>query len=114
MAKSFRLKVKQRNIVVVVTPGVSLLDVAGPCDVFNFACQIAREEKLHQAAYQIILASVTRAHRATTAPGVVLANLTPVWEISEAIDTLIIAGSPVARLEKSDEAFYRWLREAHK
>jgi transcriptional regulator GlxA family with amidase domain len=114
MIQSFRSKAKQKNIVVVVTPGVALLDIAGPCDVFNFANQIAREEKLHPEAYLIIMASATRAHRATTGPGVVLANLIPVWEITAAIDTLIIAGSPVARLEKPDEAFYQWLREAHK
>ncbi len=114
MKMTTRPKAKQRNIVVVVTPGVSLLDIAGPCDVFNFASNIAKEENIHEAAYNIILASATRASRALTAPGVMLANLIPVWEITVAIDTLIIAGSPVARLEKPDEPFYKWLREAHK
>lgn len=98
-------KRKPRTIVILALPGVQLLDVAGPLDVFAEANVQAGQE-----AYALLVAAAE--------PGPIRSSsgvrLTPDRIIDrgfqESIDTLLIAGCPNAADVPADGMVIDWLR----
>jgi transcriptional regulator GlxA family with amidase domain len=95
-----------RTIAMLVSPGVQLLDLSGPLDVFAEA-----NIQAGHAAYRLrVVASVTG--DITSSSGV---RLVPDYTIgrgrSEPIDTLLVAGSPRAVHARADPAVTQWLRD---
>jgi len=96
---------KLRVMAVVATPGVQMLDVAGPLDVFAEANVQARRE-LYQP--RVI---ATRPGELRGSSGVRLAADTTVARSgAERFDTLLVAGSPHAADEHHAPAMLEWLR----
>src|SRR5258708_5605774 len=99
-------KASTRTIAILAMPGVQLLDVSGPLDVFA--------EANVQAG-----SNVYRLRIVTSAPGEIEsssgARLLPDYVVSdpvdEAIDTLLVAGAPNAADIRPNPATINWLRE---
>lgn len=79
-----------KRIVIVVYPGVTLLDAAGPAQVFSSANDMLRRDG-RDPAYDLILAS-PRGGAITTDTGIVVQSLALASLSEQAIDTMIISG----------------------
>lgn len=96
---------KPRIMAVVATPGVQMLDVAGPLDVFAEA-----NVQAHRELYQPRVIA-TRSGELRSSSGVRLAADTTVARAAaERFDTLLVAGSPHAAEEHHAPAVIEWLR----
>ncbi|HKU98473.1 MAG TPA: GlxA family transcriptional regulator [Vineibacter sp.] len=99
------MRATTKTVVMVAPPGVQLLDICGPLDVFAEANAQAGHE-----AYRLIVAA--------GAPGPIRGSsgvrLTPDWVIGhdgeQAIDTLLVAGCPNAAEVPADGIVVDWLR----
>ena len=97
---------KPRIIAIVAMPGVQLLDVSGPLDVFAEANVQARRE-----VYRLLIVAKTMAHIRSSSG----ARLVPDLAIRDAVekfDTLLVAGCPNAADVRPDVAVIEWLRRA--
>lgn len=101
----------KKLIVIVVMPDVQLMHAAGPCDVFTYTSKIlAGSPGFDTGAYDVVLASAIPELRIVSNSGMPVSCASSVLDISEPIDTLIIAGaSSVAAMENIDTSFYNWL-----
>jgi transcriptional regulator GlxA family with amidase domain len=99
---------KKKLIVIVPMPGTFLLDIAGPCDVFAAADQALNG----QGGYEVLLASPLNTNRILSKSGVELVCPAIATAITQPIDTLIVAGFPMAML-KTMPHFIQWLRETY-
>ncbi len=77
------------RVVIVIYPGVTLLDAAGPAQVFSSANN--KDGKPHRRRYELMLASPDGGPVATDT-GIELSTVTLSEASDEPIDTLIIAG----------------------
>ncbi|MDH7792940.1 transcriptional regulator GlxA family with amidase domain [Ochrobactrum sp. AN78] len=96
---------KTKNIVMIALPGVQLLDVSGPLDVFAEAnAQAGRE------VYKLAVAASTPGPLRSSS-GV---KLLPDWVIDDApnepIDTLLVAGCPNITERPVNKSIINWLR----
>jgi transcriptional regulator GlxA family with amidase domain len=87
-----------RKVVIVGPPPVQVLDVTGPLEVFSNA-----------PGYEIQLANAGTERTLRTNRGIVLADATPIAEVSGPIDTLVIAGGPGAESGTYDANFIAWI-----
>jgi transcriptional regulator GlxA family with amidase domain len=101
-------KAKKKLIVVVPMPGIFLLDIAGPCDVFAAADKILNGN----GGYELLLASPVNSKKIPTKSSVDLYCSVTVTAISQPIDTLIIGGFSMSLLEKG-ERFFQWLKTVY-
>lgn len=106
-------KEKKKLVVVIPMPGIFLLDVAGPCDVFMAADRALGENPgTGSAGYELLLASPVETKKIVTKSGVAIDCPILVSEIDRPIDTLIVAG--FSRLElKSGHPFFGWLKQIY-
>lgn len=103
------LSAKIRTVAIVALPGVQLLDVSGPLDVFAEA-----NLQAGFSAYRLLVVA--------TAPGPVRSSsgirLMPDLTIGDAlktpIDTLLVAGRPHAAEEPADRATLAWVQRQAK
>jgi transcriptional regulator GlxA family with amidase domain len=96
---------KSRTVAIVAVPGVQLLDVSGPLDVFAEAnLQVGRP------AYRLLVLS-TKPGQIRSSSGVRLAADHMIGDsFDEPIDTLLIAGCPNAADDRHAPAILDWLR----
>src|SRR5258708_8696391 len=96
-----------RTIAVLAMPGVQLLDVSGPLDVFAEANVQARKD-----AYRLLVVAKT-VGPVRSSSGV---RLVPDLALGDAmemkIDTLLVAGCPNAADVRPDMTVVRWVRRA--
>lgn len=92
-------------------PGAQLLDVAGPSDVFTCANNILTANSPEGTArpYQVILLAATDLPQVTTSSGLTLITNGTVQDWHSPIDTLLVAGSPLAALEDLPASYFTWL-----
>jgi len=102
-------RTKKKLIVVVPMPGIFLLDIAGPCDVFAAADKILDAKE----GYELLLASPVTTKKLPTKSGVDIHCAVTVTAITQPVDTLIIAGFYMPLLEKKGERFFQWLKEMY-
>lgn len=100
-------KRKIKTIAILAPPGVQLLDVSGPLDVFaEVNAQFG-----HTAPPYKLLVIATKAGPITSSSGV---RLMPDYRIGEDIgtklDTLLVAGCPNAEAGSDDKRLIEWLR----
>lgn len=100
------MKQTAKTIVMVALPGVQLLDVSGPLDVFAEAnVQLGRE------AYRLVVAAST-AGPVRSSSGVRLMSDRIIGEDwGEPIDTLLVAGCPNAADVPAEDNVIAWLRQ---
>jgi transcriptional regulator GlxA family with amidase domain len=96
---------KRRTIVMVALPGVQLLDVSGPLDVFAEANAQAGHD-----AYQLFVAG-RRPGPIQSSSGVkLMPDLIIGRDVEMRIDTLLVAGCPNAADTPADNAVIEWLQ----
>ncbi|RBL88501.1 GlxA family transcriptional regulator [Chitinophaga flava] len=104
----------KKLIVIIPMEGTSLLDVAGPCDVFSQASKILQSDPLHEdEGYEILLASAADSGHLKTGSGVELVCPVAATDLDRPIDTLLIAGLGKEFLENSHHDFYKWLHKIY-
>jgi len=96
---------KAKTVVMVALPGVQLLDVSGPLDVFAEAnVQVGHE------AYQLIVAAGEPGPVRSSSGVRLMPDRIIDRDIDEPIDTLLIAGSPNAADVPANGVVVDWLR----
>src|SRR4051812_12532036 len=100
-------KETKKLIVVIAMPGIFMLDIAGPCDVF-----IAADMALNNNAYEVLLASPLDTLQVTTKGAISVNCHVKISEINRPIDTLIVAGFSRQQLTKGHPLF-QWLRDTY-
>jgi transcriptional regulator GlxA family with amidase domain len=99
------MRAKVKTIVMVALPGVQLLDVSGPLDVFAEANAQAGYD-----AYRLLVAA-TKPGPIRSSSGVRLVPDRVIHhDLTEPIDTLLVAGCPNAAKVQVDDAVADWLR----
>jgi transcriptional regulator GlxA family with amidase domain len=98
-------KPKSRTIVIIALPGVQLLDVAGPLDVFAEANVQAGHE-----AYVLFVAAAEPGPIRSSSGARLLPDRIIDRGFQESIDTLLIAGRPNAADVPADGVVTDWLR----
>ena len=99
------------RVVVLVYPGADLLDVAGPCAVFDaFAGAPGRPEEDATPGYRIEVVSTGGGSRVETSCGVALVAERDYRSVRGRVDTLLVAGGDGAWRAARDEQLLRWLR----
>ncbi|RFM33910.1 GlxA family transcriptional regulator [Chitinophaga silvisoli] len=104
----------KKTVVIVPMPGTYMLDIAGPCDVFAAADQILREGLGTEGAgsgYNILLAAYGDEKTVPTRSGITMICPLTVDEITEPIDTFIVAGFPMALIQAGDRRLINWLKK---
>ncbi|MFC9292530.1 GlxA family transcriptional regulator [Streptomyces sp. NPDC057011] len=101
-----------RRVVIVAFPGVELLDVTGPTEVFSVASRVLAESG--QPGYRIQIATEAGGEVATSS-GVRLVSDLTLGEVDGRVDTLLVSGAVIHtgnRVEAViDETVTAWLRE---
>lgn len=98
-------KPKPRTVVIIALPGVQLLDVAGPLDVFAEANVQAGNE-----AYALMVAAAEPGPIRSSSGVRLMPDRIIDRGFQESIDTLLIAGCPNAADVPADGAVIDWLR----
>jgi transcriptional regulator GlxA family with amidase domain len=97
---------KKRTIAILVTPGVQLLDVSGPLDVFAEA-NVQTSTDIYQLR---VIGSVPGPIRSSS--GIRLMPDTSIGhKLTEKLDTLLVAGAPKFSEAAPDPGVSDWLRE---
>ncbi|MGI4862812.1 MAG: GlxA family transcriptional regulator [Janthinobacterium lividum] len=100
-----------KTIALVVMSGVQLLDVAGPSDVFACANKLlAADSEGTCQPYHIVLLTATDSQHVTTNAGITLLGTAGIRQWHAPVDTLLVAGSPLATVEVLPAEFFAWLR----
>ena len=100
-----------RRVVIVVYPGVTLLDAAGPAQVFSSANNVPPQER-DDAGYEVVLAS-SMGGKIQTDTGIVVETI-PLREASgRPIDTLIISGGVGVFDLLEERKFLDWIIARH-
>lgn len=97
--------VKAKTIVIVALPGVQLLDVAGPLDVFAEA-----NVQSGYLAYRLLIAAAEPGPIRSSSGVRLMPDRIIGRDIEEGIDTLLVAGCPNAAKVPADGAVIAWLR----
>lgn len=100
-----------RRVVIAVFPGVDLLDVSGPAEVFARADR----EAGGSGRYQVLLAGPARGP-VTTSAGVRILADAAFAEVDGAVDTLLVPGAvdtgPDGPVPRIDREVVEWVKEA--
>lgn len=97
-------------IALVAMPGVQLLDLAGPSDVFTCANNLlAADSASIIRPYTIVLLTATDSPHLTTSAGITLLGMGAVQQWQAPVDTLLVAGSPPATVDALPAEFFTWL-----
>lgn len=90
-----------REIVISGPPPVQILDVTGPLEVFS-----------NVSDYRVKLLAFDGTDELLTARGIKLGGAISTDNVSDQIDTLVIAGGPGAESGQYDEKYIRWVADA--
>jgi transcriptional regulator GlxA family with amidase domain len=105
---------RRKRIVIVMMTANFLIDFAGPADVFNCADRILRRHRSSHG-YDVVIVSPTRENKTISSSGIEICCKYSVRDIKGPIDTLLVAGNELSRLEDADYGeFYSWLATMEK
>ena len=95
------------NVAILGFEGASILDIAGPLQVFASASQLGRRK------YRVVLISMSGMGIRTSSE-VLLSTLPAQQELAAGIDTLLVAGGPGALSAAHDKTITQWLQSNRK
>jgi len=98
-------KPKPRTVVIVALPGVQLLDVAGPLDVF-----VEANVQAGYPAYALFVAGAEPGPIRSSSGVQLMPDRIVDRDFQEPIDTLLVAGCPNAAEVPADGSVIDWLR----
>jgi len=105
MQKPNNFKSPPRTVAILAVPGIQLLDVSGPLDVFAEANAQAGREVYRLRVIAAVPGDIRSSSGARLVPDGVVGQMR-----SEPIDTLLIAGSPNAAQVRLNDTVVNWLR----
>ena len=97
------------RIAILTTPGVQMLDVAGPMDVFSEASKLTNG----RAGYALSIVGLNAEPVVASNGGRLIPDRT-IDEPLDGFDTLMIAGSPSVREYEGHAALIKWIRSQSK
>ncbi|WP_440134732.1 GlxA family transcriptional regulator [Chitinophaga sancti] len=101
----------KKTVVIVPMPGTFMLDIAGPCDVFAAADALLQDGLgTEGTGYNILLAAYGDDKIVPTKSGITMICPLTLDEITQPIDTLIVAGFPMVLLQSGDRRLINWLK----
>jgi len=100
----------QRRVAILAFPGVVLLDVAGPVEVFTVATLRAREQGRDTAGYTVELLAPNAGTVRTSSSLSLHAHRTLAEAADDEIDTLIVPGGITIEALFGDAALLSWLK----
>lgn len=100
---------RTRRVVLVAFPGVNLLDVAGPGEVFSSIAEAFGDEGADRE-YSVEIVSTTRELRVESSSGLALQANGTVSGLRGEIDTLLVPGGTGVWEALKDEVLLDWLR----
>ncbi|HEY8032775.1 MAG TPA: GlxA family transcriptional regulator [Methylocella sp.] len=100
---------KSRRIGVLIYPGCDIVDVCGPCDVFNYAeLYLRRFGKISEPGYHCdILAANPGPVR--TSCGIELIATHSYCDASDGVDTLVVVGGMAVEQASKDRSLVEWV-----
>jgi transcriptional regulator GlxA family with amidase domain len=105
---------QKKLVVIVIMPGVQLLDAVGPSDVFSYTSHLVMSKLAFDSGYEVIMASATKSRQITANSGVSITCAITVAEIRSPIDTLIITGGyALTTLAQIPMHFFNWLNNVY-
>jgi transcriptional regulator GlxA family with amidase domain len=104
---------ESRLVVITAFSGASLINIAGPADVFAYASKIIGERYGIKNAYEVVLSSYNGETVLTTASGIKLVSAGAVMDINRPIDTLVISSLTPALRNVAKDKFYDWIASAY-
>lgn len=105
--------IQKRVIAILVVPNLSLMNVAGPADVFSRAsATIIEQSATEDQAYEIVLLSPDESKRVTFSSGISMEVPHSIGSYKGPIDTLLISGSP--RQYKPGKELIAWIQQTAK
>ena len=96
-----------RSVAVLAIPGVQLLDVSGPLDVFAEA-----NAQAGRAVYRLLLVAAVPGELRSSSGTRLLPDATIGQGVEERFDTLLVAGAPHAAETSPDAGTVAWIRRA--
>ncbi|GGB02321.1 AraC family transcriptional regulator [Puia dinghuensis] len=94
--------------------GNLLLNIAGPADVFNYADKLLRLSGSSRG-YDVTIVSPTRKSKTICTSGIEIACKHSAMDIKGPIDTVLVAGNDLSKLEDPEyAAFFSWLSTLEK
>ncbi len=104
---------KKKLIVIIPMPGIFLLDIAGPADVFAAANRAMSEDpRGMKGGYEVLLASPLDTREIVTKAGIGITCPVTARGIHKPIDTLIVAGFSRQQFQ-SGHRFFQWLKDIY-
>src|SRR5690348_4447991 len=103
MSVKANAKAKTKTVVIVALPGVQLLDVAGPLDVFAEA-----NVQAGYAVYRLLVAAAEPGPIRSSSGVRVMPDRIIDRDFEEKIDTLLVAGCPNAGEVPADSVVVGW------
>lgn len=101
------MTMKAKTVVIVALPGVQLLDVSGPLDVFAEA-----NVQAGYLAYRLLVAATEPGPIRSSSGVRLMSDRIIDRDLDEGIDTLLVAGCPNAADVPADAAVIAWLRRS--
>jgi transcriptional regulator GlxA family with amidase domain len=104
---------QKKQVVIVPMSGNTLINFAGPADVFTYADKLLGLSGSN-LGYNVIIASPTRDRKISSPTGIEINCQYCAMEIETPVDTLIVAGNDFQSLKKPEyEEFFSWLSAAN-
>ena len=101
-----------RRIVAVAYPGIVLLDLVGPCEVFAIANRIAMLANPDvPKLYEVEVISAGAELRVEASSGLTLLASRSLADMSDEIDTLLVPGAIEPNVAAQDDRLLQWLRD---
>jgi transcriptional regulator GlxA family with amidase domain len=99
-----------RTVCIVAFPGAEILDITGPMEVFSFANTCLQlDGVITEPAYQMALLAEKPGPLRTSCGLTIIADRA-YSEVTDGIDTLLIAGAPDVNLILCDPVLTDWIR----
>jgi transcriptional regulator GlxA family with amidase domain len=99
-------RMKSKTVAIIATPGVQLLDVSGPLDVFAEANVQAGTNTYQPRIFGNVMGAIRSSSGVRLMTDAVIGN-----NLSEKIDTLLVAGAPNLTEALLDARLIDWLRD---
>ena len=99
-------RMKSKTVVILVTPGVQVLDVSGPRDVFTEANVQAGSDFYQLRVFSSVPGAIRSSSGVSLMPDAVIGS-----NLNEKIDTLLVVGVPNGIEARLDTRVIDWLRD---
>lgn len=101
---------EKRLVVIVAMPDALTLDIIGPADVFTGANYFFPPEINKDMDYEVLTVSATEDLEISTRSGILIRSKSSIYQVTQKIDTLLIAGFPGHREWKSYPKLVEWIK----